>query len=397
ADQTLQFFTASRGHHADVGGMTPGSMPPFATSLAEEGIVLRAVSLMTGGEFDRERLRGLLLAGAYPARNPAENLADLEAQIAANRTGAELLEQMIDELGRVRVANYMMHVQDHGAACVARAIARLPDGTRRFVDAMDDNTPIAVAITVAGSHMHIDFEGTGPQVDGNLNAPPAVTQAAVLYVLRLLADRSIPLNSGCMRPVSVHVPPGSILAPSPGKAVAAGNVETAQRVVDVLLGALGLAAASQGTMNNLTFGNGAFGYYETIGGGSGACRHAPGASGVHTHMTNTRITDPEVLEARFPVRLWAFGIRRGSGGAGSMPGGDGLIREFEFLEPVSLSILSQRRERAPFGLLGGLPGLPGRNLVAGQLRPGALQCEVGAGVRVRVETPGGGGYGSLPE
>jgi len=394
ADQTLQFFTASRGHHADVGGITPGSMPPFAESLAEEGVVLRAVELMTDNEFDRSRLRGLLLAGPYPARNPSENLADLEAQIAANRTGAELLAQMVDELGRARVATYMMHVQDHGAACVARAIAGLPDGTRRFVDAMDDGTPIAVAITVTGSRMHIDFRGTGPEVAGNLNAPPAVTRAAVMYVLRLLADRKIPLNSGCMRPVTVHVPAGSILAPSPGKAVAAGNVETAQRVVDVLLGALGLAAASQGTMNNLTFGTELFGYYETIGGGSGACRHAPGASGVHTHMTNTRITDPEVIEARFPVRLWEFGIRRGSGGAGAMPGGDGLVREFEFLEPVSLSILSQRRERAPFGLLGGLPGMPGRNLVGGQPRPGALQCEVAAGVRVRVETPGGGGYGS---
>ncbi len=390
----VQFFTASRGHHADVGGLTPGSMPPYAESLSEEGICLRAVPLLRDGAFDRQGMYKLLTQGPYPARNPGENLADLEAQIAANRTGARLLAQMVDALGAQRVAAYMMHVQDHGAACVARAIAGLADGTRTFADKMDDGTPIVVAITVQGSRMQIDFSGTGPAVKGNLNAPKAVTRAAVMYVLRLLANRPIPLNSGCMRPVNLHIPPGCLLAPPPDRAVAAGNVETAQRVVDVLLAALGLAAASQGTMNNLTFGNQTFGYYETIGGGSGATATAPGAHGVHTHMTNTRITDPEVLEARFPVRLQKFGLRRGSGGNGAMPGGDGLIREFEFLQKVSVSVLSQRREQAPFGLDGGSAGKPGRNEVDGKAVAGLWQGEVEAGGRVRIETPGGGGYGS---
>ncbi len=389
----VEFFTASRGHHADVGGVTPGSMPPYAESLAEEGVCLQAVPLLRDGEFDRDHLRALLTAGPYPARNPGENLADLEAQIAANRTGARLLRTMVDDLGGDTVASYMMHIQDFAAACVHRAIAELPDGTRRFVDAMDDGTAIAVALTVKGDRLAIDFTGTGAQVRGNLNAPTAVTRAAVLYVLRLLAGQPMPLNSGCMRPVELHIPPGCLLAPSPGKAVAAGNVETAQRVVDVLLGALELAAASQGTMNNLTFGQQGFGYYETIGGGAGATATMAGANGVHTHMTNTRITDAEVLESRFPVRLLEFSLRRGSGGHGRHRGGDGLVRAFEFLQPVEISLLSQRRSATPFGLRGGGCGQSGVNRVDGEVVPGHWQGSVSAGGRVRIETPGGGGFG----
>jgi 5-oxoprolinase (ATP-hydrolysing) len=241
--------------------------------------------------------------------------------------------------------------------------------------------------------MRIDFSGSGPEVAGNLNAPPAVTMAAVIYVLRLLVGEPIPLNSGCLRPVEVLIPAGSVLRPSPERAVCGGNVETSQRVVDVLLGALGVLAAGQGTMNNFTFGNDRFGYYETIGGGAGAGEGFAGASGVHTHMTNTRITDPEVLESRFAVRLHEFSLRPGSGGAGRWPGGEGLVREIEFLEPMQVSILSERRERAPFGLAGGAPGACGRNLHDGRPIAGKSGFAVAAGGRVRIETPGGGGFG----
>ena len=241
--------------------------------------------------------------------------------------------------------------------------------------------------------MRVDFGGTGTQVAGNLNAPRAVTLAAVLYALRTLVGEDIPLNSGCLRPVEVHVPEGSLLSPDAGAAVCGGNVETSQRIVDVLLAAMGKLAACQGSMNNLTFGNESFGYYETIGGGAGAGETFDGASGVHTHMTNTRITDPEVLEARFPVRLLRFALRRGSGGAGRRRGGDGLVREIEFLEPMRVSVLSQRRTLAPFGLAGGEPGIRGVNRIDGHERPGAFSADVQAGGRVRVETPGGGGYG----
>jgi 5-oxoprolinase (ATP-hydrolysing) len=245
--------------------------------------------------------------------------------------------------------------------------------------------------------MAIDFSGTGAQVAGNLNAPRAVTLAAVIYVLRALVDAPIPLNSGCLRPVAVHIPPGSVLDPSPGAAVCGGNVETSQRVVDVLLGALGLAAASQGTMNNLTFGDAGLGYYETIAGGAGAGPGFSGAAGVHTHMTNTRITDPEVLETRYPVRLIEFSLRPGSGGAGRWPGGDGVVREIELLRPLSVSILSERRAIAPFGLDGGGPGRPGRNLWNGRDVGGKATFDARAGDRIRIETPGGGGFGrALP-
>jgi 5-oxoprolinase (ATP-hydrolysing) len=396
AQGELLFFTACRGHHADIGGITPGSMPPDSRSLLEEGVVLRALQVVADGVLAADRVWQALTAGPHPARNPRDNLADLEAQIAANRTGATLLLDMVRQYGRATVAAYMGHVQDNGAAQVAAEIRRLPGGRHTFRDALDDGTPICVAITVQGDRMHIDFSGTGAQVDGNLNAPRAVTVAAVIYVLRTLVGTPIPLNSGCLRHVSLHIPPGCVLDPDPGRAVCGGNVETSQRVVDVLLGALGVAAASQGTMNNLTFGTAQFGYYETIAGGAGATARAPGASGVHTHMTNTRITDPEVLESRFPVRLLGFSLRRGSGGAGRHRGGDGVVRSFEVLSPMRVSLLTERRLRPPFGMRGGQPGQPGRNLHNGRPLPGKVSFDAAPGDRICIETPGGGGFGAPP-
>ncbi|MBW2415556.1 MAG: hydantoinase B/oxoprolinase family protein, partial [Deltaproteobacteria bacterium] len=389
----LRFFTASRGHHSDVGGVTPGSMPPFSRSLDEEGVCLRALCIVRSGRLDEAGILRALASGPYPARAPRDNLADLEAQIAANRKGEELIGEMVAHYGLETVLAYMQHVQDNAAAKVADEIARLPDGEHRFEDAMDDGTAIRVCIRVSGSSMRVDFSGTGPEQDGNLNAPRAVTLAAVIYVLRALVGEPIPLNAGCLRPVDVHIPEGCLLSPSPGRAVAGGNVETSQRVVDVLLGALGRLAGSQGTMNNLTFGDEGFGYYETIGGGAGAGPDFDGASGVHTHMTNTRITDPEVLEARFPVRLLEFSLRAGSGGAGRQRGGDGLVREIEFLSPMKVSLLSERRERAPHGLAGGSAGLRGRNLLDGEDLGGKASFDVRPGARLRIETPGGGGFG----
>jgi 5-oxoprolinase (ATP-hydrolysing) len=310
----------------------------------------------------------------------------------------------------------MQQLQAAAAAKVARELARLEPGEHRFVDALDDGTPIAVTLAIehagaepfAGGHeagaalparMRIDFEGTGAASSGNLNAPSAVVRAAVIYVLRSLVSERIPLNGGCLDPVEIRIPPGSILDPPRGSAVVGGNVETSQRVVDVLLGALGRAAASQGTMNNVTFGDAEFGYYETIGGGAGATPYAPGASGVHTHMTNTRITDPEILEARFPVRLLEFGLRVGSGGRGRRPGGEGIVRRVLFLHPVTVSLLTERRVLAPFGLAGGGPGAKGRNRVlrSGQSQPdelpGRIETALAAGDQLWIETPGGGGHG----
>ncbi|MBC7173543.1 MAG: hydantoinase B/oxoprolinase family protein, partial [Polyangiaceae bacterium] len=334
ADGELRFFVACRGHHADVGGITPGSMPPFSTTLEEEGVVLCNERIVRDGVFDERRFRALLAGARYPARRPDENVADLEAHLAANRLGSRLLEELCDRYGYPVVRAYMAHVQSNAAAAVREAISALPGGSHHFEDRLDDGTRIAVRIDVRGDSMRVDFSGTAGAVSSNSNAPRAVTVAAVLYVLRTMVGRPIPLNGGCLEPVELLIPEGSLLDPPPGHAVAAGNVETSQRVVDVLLGALGLAAASQGTMNNLTFGDATFGYYETIAGGAGALADADGASGVHTHMTNSRITDPEILEARFPVRLRRFELRRGSGGRGRHRGGDGLVRELELLAPL---------------------------------------------------------------
>jgi len=394
-------WVASRAHHADVGGVTPGSMPPFSTSLAEEGVRLDFLCIARGGEVLRGAVAEAFGAGPHPARDVPGVTADLEAQIAAASLGVRLIEELFAREGDVAGA-FMGHIQANGAAVVRAWAAGLPPGARRFEDRMDDGTPVVVTLAVeareAGATLVVDFEGTGPASAGNLNAPPAVARAAVLYVLRCLLGRDIPLNEGCLDAVDVRIPADSLLDPPDGAAVVGGNVETSQRVVDVLFGALGVAAAAQGTMNNLTFGNRRFGYYETIGGGAGAGRGRPGAHGVHTHMTNTRITDVEVLETRCPVRLVRFALRAGSGGTGTWPGGDGVVRELEFLEPVRVSLLSERRDTRPFGLDGGGAGAPGvASLRAGsggvEALGGRFTRSLEPGDRLEVRTPGGGGFG----
>ena len=404
------FFVASRGHHADLGGKTPGSMPAHSTSLDEEGILIEAFALVSGGRFQDDRIRRLLARGPFPARRPDDNVADLEAMVAANRAGAELLVGLVEEVGEQVVHVTMEQLQRAAAIKVANALARFDEGVHRFEDALDDGTPIRVCLSIEHSaeadgaawlpaRMRIDFEGTGPASPGNLNAPSAVVRSAIIYVLRALVSERIPLNGGCLDPVEIRIPAGSLLDPPPGHAVVGGNVETSQRVVDVLLGALGRAAASQGTMNNVTFGDDHFGYYETIGGGAGATPFAEGASGVHTHMTNTRITDPEVLEVRFPVRLLEFGLRRGSGGAGEKRGGDGIRRRYRFLRPVLVSLLTERRRRAPFGLAGGKPGERGCNRILRHgedvpgVLPGCAEVALVEGDELWIDTPGGGGFG----
>ncbi len=388
------FFAASRAHHADVGGITPGSMPAFSKTLEEEGILLDNVRLVAGGSFNEELFAELF----ETARNATDNRADLEAQIAANYAGAGLLAELVEHYGLGMVVAYMGHVRDNAARQVREALARIPDGEHAFEDAMDDGTPIRVTVTVSGSSATLDFAGTGPQSDGNLNATSAVVRAAALYVFRSLVAERIPLNEGCLEPITIKVPERSLLNPSPGCAVVGGNVETSQRITDVLIGALRLAAASQGTMNNVTFGDDEFGYYETICGGVGATENYAGASGVHTHMTNTRITDPEVLEVRHPVRLLKVGMRRGSGGAGKWPGGDGIVRHYKFLKPLEVSILSERRERAPYGMAGGEPGQKGENVRvraggAEEKLKGKAAYHAEAGEELIIRTPGGGGWG----
>jgi 5-oxoprolinase (ATP-hydrolysing) len=399
-DGAPDFFVASRGHQADLGGITPGSMPADSTCLEEEGVVIPPLRLVSEGRFQEATIREVLGSGPHPARRPDDNVADLVAMVAANRAGERLVRAFVAEQGHERVARTMRQLQDAAAGKVAREIARIGDGEHRFDDALDDGTPVCVRLQVAGDRLAIDFEGTGPASPGNLNAPRAVVQAAVIYVLRCLVAERIPLNGGCLAPVSLRVPPDSLLDPPAGSAVVGGNVETSQRLVDVLLGALGLAAASQGTMNNVTFGDEGFGYYETVGGGAGAGTDFDGAHGVHTHMTNTRITDLEVLESRTPVILRRFALRRDSGGAGRHRGGDGLVREIEFRAPVTVSLLCERRTRAPFGLFGGAPGAPGRNRVVradGRVEEltGKCRVDLAPGDRLVVETPGGGGFGAL--
>jgi 5-oxoprolinase (ATP-hydrolysing) len=331
--------------------------------------------------------------------------------VAANQAGARLLKALVEESGETVIQVTMAQLQQAAASKVARELAKIDAGEHRFEDALDDGTPICVRLEIkhasaeriaAGdlpAQMTIDFAGTGPASAGNLNAPSAVVRAAVIYVLRSLVEERIPLNGGCLDPVEVLIPRDSILDPPPGSAVVGGNVETSQRVVDVLLGALGRAAASQGTMNNVTFGDEGFGYYETIGGGAGATEEQAGASGVHTHMTNTRITDPEVLEARFPVRLLRFGLRSDSGGSGKHRGGDGIVRRYRFLRAVTVSLLTERRSLSPFGLAGGGSGSPGRNRIrrhdTGELEEvaGRTELRLSSGDDLWIDTPGGGGFG----
>ncbi len=396
-------YVASRGHHADVGGITPGSMPPFSHRIEEEGLLLRNVPLLRDGRLEIEAWRRRLAAGAHPVRNPAQLLADLEAQLAANRLGVAELQRLMEREGTAEVLAYLGHVQANAAAAVRQVIGRLRDGAHTVE--LDDGGRIRVAVTVdrPARRVRLDFTGTSPQTGGNGNAPLAITRAVVLYVFRCLVGKPIPLNDGCFEPIELVVPPGSLLHPHPPAAVVAGNVETSQALANALFAALGVEAAAQGTMNNLSFGDERRQYYETISGGTGGGvdldgHGFAGASAVQSHMTNSRLTDPEILEERFPVRLERFAVRRGSGGAGRWPGGDGVVRRLRFLEPMTASILSGSRRVPPFGLAGGGNGLPGRNrlLRAGgksEQLPGGAEVTVEAGDVLEIETPGGGGYG----
>ncbi|MFO0906126.1 MAG: hydantoinase B/oxoprolinase family protein [Pirellulales bacterium] len=405
ATRRLVFFTASRAHHAEIGGISPGSMPPFSRNLGEEGVLLEGFKLIEAGRNRFDELERRLRESPYPSRAVADNLADVAAQVAANRQGQIDLERLVAQYGLDTVAAYMRHIQEAAERKTRRALGRVPRGRRTFTDHLDDGSPVVAAIEVEGDQVVVDFTGTAPVSAGNLNANRAIVSAALLYVLRCLVQEDVPLNQGVLAPVRLVLPecllnprPGATPAESP--AVVGGNVETSQRVVDVLLGAFGLAAASQGTMNNLLFGDATFGYYETICGGAGATAQSAGADAVHTHMTNTRLTDPEVLERRFPVRVLEFSIRRDSGGAGRRRGGDGIVRRLEFLRPLRVSLLTQRRgPYAPFGLEGGEPGALGENRLrrvglAWETLPGSVQLDVQAGDQLELRTPGGGGWGS---
>lgn len=391
-DGELRYWVANRGHHSDIGGITPGSMPAFSSTLSEEGVVLSALRLVQNGQL-RPDLEQLLTPGPHPARNPKENIRDFEAQIAANHVGCSLMLELESRFGAEVVPRYMVHLQEYAAHLTEALICSLPETTLSFTDAFDDGTLLSVTLQRRGSRLNIDFQAP-PPVPGNSNSPRSVTIAAVLYVLRCLLGTRLPLNAGCLRPVDIHIQEPSLLSPPRDSAVCSGNVETSQRIVDVLLGAFGAAAASQGTMNNVTFGDDTFGYYETIAGGAGAGPSFRGADCVHTHMTNTRITDPEVLEGRFPVRLRQFTRRPHSGGTGRYPGGMGCVREYEFLAPLSVTLVGERRRTAPFGLAGGSAGAPGSHYLNGRSLPGRCEFAVGVGDVLRIETPGGGGYGA---
>ncbi|MEC4984845.1 MAG: hydantoinase B/oxoprolinase family protein [Oscillatoria sp. PMC 1068.18] len=392
------FYVASRGHHADIGGITPGSMPPHSKNLDEEGILFDNFLLVEAGKFRETELLQLLNSGKYPVRNSVQNIADLQAQIAANEKGVQELQNMVKLSGLETVQAYMGFVQDNAEESVRKIIYALKDGS--FELELDTGSKIKVIITINRKNRSakIDFTGTSQQANNNFNAPSAVCKAAVLYVFRSLVNDDIPLNAGCLKPLEIIIPEGCLLNPKYPAAVVAGNVETSQNITDCLYGALGVMAASQGTMNNFTFGNEKYQYYETICGGSGSGENFPGTDAVHTHMTNSRLTDPEVLEWRFPVLLESFRIRPNSGGKGKYAGGNGVIRQIKFLEPMTAGILSSRRQIAPFGLAGGKPGLVGKNWL--ERKDGKVE-ELGSTATVKVnsgdifviETPGGGGYG----
>ena len=397
-DTAPSFYTASRGHHADIGGVTPGSMPPFSRRLEEEGVLLDNVKLVAGGRLQKRDLLALLTAGPWPARNPAYNIADLEAQTAACRKGADELLAACRDFGLDAVRAYMRHVRDNAEESVRRVVDVLQEAS--FSLRMDSGEQICVRIEPdrAARSARIDFSGSSPVSESNFNAPSSIVAAAVLYAFRCMAKTDIPLNAGCLRPLEIAIPEGSFLAPRHPAAVVAGNVETSQQLVDCLFAALGAMAASQGTMNNLTFGDGECQYYETICGGAGAGPGFDGASAVQTHMTNSRLTDAEILEQRYPVLVERFGVRAGSGGRGRHRGGDGAVRVLRFERAMTVSILSGRRRHRPFGLEGGEDGAPGETLVrrangAVELLRAADKAEVEAGDRIEVRTPGGGGWG----
>ena len=396
----ILFYVGSRGHHADIGGTTPGSMPPDSRTIEEEGVLISNFKLVDGasGQLREAETRALLAGARHPARNPDQNLADLRAQVAANQKGVEELHKMVAHFGLDVVQAYMGHVQDNAEEAVRRVISALRDGSYRL--RLDNGAQIEVTVTVDHDtrSADIDFTGTSEQLDNNFNAPSAVCMAAVLYVFRTLVDDDIPLNAGCLKPLRVIIPPGSMLNPHYPASVVSGNVETSTCITNALYGALGVMAAAQGTMNNFTFGNARYQYYETISGGSGAGPGYNGVSVVQTNMTNSRLTDPEILEFRFPVRLESYRIRAGSGGAGEWRGGDGGVRTVRFLEPMTAAILSNNRIYPPFGMAGGKPGALGRNTV--RRADGRVEqlghigkTDMQAGDVFEIETPGGGGFG----
>ncbi|MEM7249837.1 MAG: hydantoinase B/oxoprolinase family protein [Pseudomonadota bacterium] len=392
------FYVASRGHHADIGGITPGSMPASSRTIYEEGVLIDNFLIVDKGTFLEDATQDLLTSGEYPARNSYQNVADLQAQIAANEKGVQELRRMVSHFGLDVVHAYMQHVQDNAEECVRRALTDFDTGDFQYE--MDGGAKICVRIEIdePSRSARIDFTGTSSQLETNFNAPSAVCRAAVLYVLRTLVEDDIPLNDGCLKPVVIVIPPGSMLNPNSPAAVVAGNVETSQCITDTLYGALGVMGAAQGTMNNVIFGNDEHQYYETICGGSGAGPGFNGTDAVHTHMTNSRLTDPEVLEWRFPVQLESFAIREGSGGTGAYHGGNGVVRRIRFLEDMTLSILSGHRRIAPYGMAGGESGQCGVNTVFRrdgrvEVLPGAAEADVASDDVLVVETPGGGGFG----
>ena len=396
---TILFYVASRGHHADVGGITPGSMPPDSYVIEEEGVLLDDVQLMREGKLLEAEVKALLEGAQYPVRNVEQNLADIRAQIAANEKGVQELRSMVRHFGLDVVIAYMQHVQDNAEGAVKRVLKVLRNGEFKYE--MDDGSVIAVKISIDNEKQTavVDFTGTSAQLANNFNAPSSVARAAVMYVFRTLVDDIIPMNEGCLKPIEIIIPDGCMLKPVYPAAVVAGNVETSQYITDTLYGALGVMAAAQGTMNNFTFGNDRYQYYETICGGSGAGPDFDGCDAVHTHMTNAKLTDPEILEWRFPIRLESFSIRRGSGGKGKHQGGNGSIRKLRFLEPMTAAILSGHRIVPPYGADGGSPGQTGRNYVIrsnGDIEKmnSTDRTEMNKNDIFVIETPGGGGFGS---
>jgi 5-oxoprolinase (ATP-hydrolysing) len=397
--KNLLFNVAARGHHADIGGSTPGSMPSNSTSLDEEGVLIDNFLLVSGGQFRETAFRELLGSGPHPVRNPDQNLGDIKAQVAACARGAQGLQDLMRSVGRDVVLAYMDHVRANAASSVSQMLANLPGG--HFQYEMDNGAVVEVNIAVdrEQGRATIDFTGSSQQQPTNFNAPASICRAATLYVIRTLLDDDIPMNDGCLEPIDLIIPARSMLRPQYPAAVVAGNVETSQVITDALYGATGRLAAAQGTMNNFTFGNAQYQYYETICGGSGAGPDFDGTSGVHTHMTNSRLTDPEVLEWRFPVMVEDFRIRQGSGGAGRHKGGDGVVRRIRFRQAMTASLLANRHRVRPFGLDGGSAGAPGAARVERSngetVHLGSTgQVQVQPGDVFVIETPGGGGFGA---
>jgi len=395
-------FVVNRAHHAEIGGMTPGSMPTNASNLEQEGIVISPFYLVKKGVVDWDGIRAIFESGKYPSRSINENLADLNAALAANKNGETALIQLDEDFGTTSVISHMQSLKEYATRKIKDVLNKLPNGQVKAIEYLDDDTPLAVTIDIQGSFITFNFSGSGAVHKANLNATPAIVNSVVIYVLRLLLDESIPLNDGLMETVNIIIPEGLLNPPfnkSPDKcpAVVGGNIEISQRLTDTILKAFNIVACSQGTMNNVLFGNENFGYYETIAGGSGAGKDFDGASGVHQHMTNTRITDPEILEHRYPVRLDEFSIRQKSGGKGNRTGGNGVIRKFTFLDKVELSLLAQHRKYAPYGLKGGEDGKKGIQYVirsSGEKieLSGMSHCVINKNDQFIIETPGGGGY-----